>query len=247
MKTCEQCGRPFTNDRNPETPFCSMECYNEHYTFTCERCGKNFFETWDRTYCFDCRKALGIDEIRQQYKAMKDGKYKEAMKEGDVSTKYNAAEVCEQLRNAHKLKPKKDSLQPVREKIDMARKPKMRTVEQYLCDNCDKVIDKPENGFVVHGNIYVADPSCSGGLIGNNFPPLEEGEELTSPDQIKQTVLCKPCFLKAVGVKDVNIRVGDARSDAAALDIDDVISGYRREPSPYDAGARRGGQRTSRR
>lgn len=146
------------------------------------------------------------------------------------------------------------TIKDANEKIKEARKPKMRTVEQYLCDQCDKVIDKPENGFVVHGNIYVADPSCSGGLIGNNFPPCEEGEAVII-DKIKQTVMCKPCFLRAIGVTGTtNMEVG--------LDIDDVISGVGCRPSaggvpstipsskpklqsipsvsPYDAGARRG-------
>ena len=125
--------------------------------------------------------------------------------------------------------------QEVKDKIKEARKPKMRTVEQYLCDHCDKVIDKPENGFIIHGNIYVADPSCMGGLIGNNFPPCEEGETV-SIEKIKQTVMCKPCFLKAIGVTGTtNVR------DSAVAEVG--LSTPRSGPSPYDAGARPGRRR----
>jgi len=48
---------------------------------------------------------------------------------------------------------------------------------------------------VVHGNIYVADPKCSGGLIGNNFP--EEGGKA---EDVKKNVFCLQCFLRALGL-----------------------------------------------
>lgn len=98
------------------------------------------------------------------------------------------------------LKARGGTLEPVREKLRMARKPRMRTVEQYLCDHCDTVITKPTEGYIVHGNIYVAEPSCRGGLVGNNFPEVEPGESIT-PDSVKQTVFCKACFLKALGLE----------------------------------------------
>ena len=75
------------------------------------------------------------------------------------------------------------------------------TVTLYKCDDCDSLIRAPELGRVVHGNIYVADPITCGGLIGNNFP--QENPEGTTPkkftaEEIKKTVMCIPCFMKAV-------------------------------------------------
>lgn len=95
------------------------------------------------------------------------------------------------------LASKKDSLEPIRQEIQRSRKPRMRTVEQYLCDQCDKIIDTPRAGFVIQGNIYVADPASVGGLIGNNFPDTDEP---ISVDSVKKTVLCKTCFMEAVGL-----------------------------------------------
>ena len=76
----------------------------------------------------------------------------------------------------------------------MARKPKMRTVQLLQCDGCDKVIMKPEDGFIVQGNIYVADPANRGGLIGNNIP-LNGGVE-----EIQESAFCKRCFIKALNL-----------------------------------------------
>ena len=93
------------------------------------------------------------------------------------------------------IKERGGLLPDVKEKIKEARKPRMRTVEQYLCDGCDVVIMNPDEGFVVHGNIYVADPVYLDGLIGNNFPPKDG-----SIADVKKTVLCRKCFLKALGL-----------------------------------------------
>ena len=89
---------------------------------------------------------------------------------------------------------KKGGLQePIKEQLRESRKEKMRTVEHFLCDQCNLLI-KPDDGFVVHGNIYVADPANLRGVIGNNFP--------SDPDAcvsaVKKTVLCKRCFLEAI-------------------------------------------------
>lgn len=112
----------------------------------------------------------------------------------DAAAETDEAEIVE-IEKA--LSPLKDSLEPIREEIRKSRKPRMRTVEQYLCDGCDKTIMSPRAGFVIHGNIYVADPNQLGGLIGNNFP---ETDEPISLDCVKRTVLCKECFIEAVGL-----------------------------------------------
>jgi hypothetical protein len=67
-----------------------------------------------------------------------------------------------------------------------------KTVQFYACGGCRKVINRPEDGFCVHGNIYVADPVSIGGLIGNNIDAGPDGIE------VRETVLCRPCFGEAV-------------------------------------------------
>lgn len=96
-----------------------------------------------------------------------------------------------------------NTVDEIGQKILDSRKPRMRTVEQYLCDVCDKIIDKPREGFIIHGNIYVADPNKRGGLIGNSFP--ENGKPFLESD-VKQTVLCKNCFKRELGIEEQSRR-----------------------------------------
>jgi hypothetical protein len=133
------------------------------------------------------------------------------------------------------LKPgKRKSLEPIKDCIKMARKPKMRTVEQYLCDNCDSIIpnstEEVTEGFVIHGNIYVADPSKRSGIIGNNIPDVAEGEKI-EPAQVKQTVLCKTCLMKALfGIneskykKPSDMKEDDFRGILDGLNIDSMVA-----------------------
>jgi hypothetical protein len=90
-------------------------------------------------------------------------------------------------------------------KRTLKKKEKMRRCQYYLCDACDQPIYKPENGFVVHGNIYVADPNCRGGLIGNNFPEVVPGEKIEVTD-VQETVYCKSCFIEAIGLFENPVR-----------------------------------------
>jgi len=91
------------------------------------------------------------------------------------------------------------SLEPAKSKLRGHRKERMRTCQFYLCDLCDKPIHDPEDGFIVHGNVYVADASIRGGLIGNNFPEVEPGNKIEVTD-IKEEVLCTDCFVRATGL-----------------------------------------------
>lgn len=144
---CECCGSPFDPDDNinPDSPYCSMDCYNEVYvTF----------------------------EI--------------------VDLPKSSATTAKSM----PLKDKSAFLQTIKEKIGMAKKARMRIVQMLLCDSCDEVILRPEDGLIVHGNIYVADPSCRGGLIGNNFPE----EEDATVDRVTQQVFCNECFKKALKI-----------------------------------------------
>lgn len=127
-------------------------------------------------------------------------------------------------------KAKHKSLEPIKECVEMARKPKMRTVEQYLCDKCDEIIPKDDGktpqGFVIKGNIYTADPSTRGGLIGNNIPEVldPDDDQKINPKDIRETVLCKRCFLKAVGIISDNPYESTA-SPAKAKKFRGVLSG----------------------
>ena len=80
----------------------------------------------------------------------------------------------------------------------------MRTVQHYLCDHCDHLITNHLQGFVIHGNIYVADPNCRGGMIGNNFPEVVPGDKIEVTD-VKETVLCANCLKKALNLDHVSI------------------------------------------
>lgn len=92
---------------------------------------------------------------------------------------------------------KKGVCEPARKDVRRARKPRLRTVEHFLCDCCDVEIKSPEEGFIIHGNIYVADPNTIGGLIGDNFP---EGDELVAKDQVTKSVMCRSCFMRALNL-----------------------------------------------
>lgn len=77
----------------------------------------------------------------------------------------------------------------------------MRVGQYYFCDSCKEPIYDPHDGFIVHGNIYVADPSCRGGLIGNNFPDAKPGDKIEVAD-VKEVVYCRRCFEDALDSKE---------------------------------------------
>jgi hypothetical protein len=104
----------------------------------------------------------------------------------------------EQRANQELRGGKKAALSKIREKVQLAKKEKLRTVQQYLCDGCDAIIpisaEDEVNGYIIHGNIYVADPSQRAGIIGDNFPePDEQGKIVAS--EIREEVFCRECLL----------------------------------------------------
>jgi len=119
--------------------------------------------------------------------------------------------------HVNQILKKKSAFGKIKEAIRMARKPRMRTVEQYLCDECDRLIGKPEEGFVVHGNIYVADPTNRGGLIGDNFPPVSQ--ETLKREDVKETVLCRFCMLAALGLSEKTARRKEQTEKEAEKDM----------------------------
>ena len=67
-----------------------------------------------------------------------------------------------------------------------------RTV--YICQGCEKPLLKDTDGFVVKGNICVADGH--GGLIGNAFTKVAE-DGTVHMDTIREYPFCTECFHKA--------------------------------------------------
>jgi hypothetical protein len=80
----------------------------------------------------------------------------------------------------------------------------MKNIVLCLCDKCEKMIPpsphpNPPNGFVVEGNIYVAEP-FEGGLVGDNFPKGSEwppAEDIRR-SEIRKVCYCKECFLEVL-------------------------------------------------
>lgn len=99
-------------------------------------------------------------------------------------------------------KCKSKSLGKIVKGIQMARKPVMRVSQQYLCDSCNELIVKPDDGFVVQGNIYTANPAALEGLIGNNFPDQENFKF----EEVQKNVFCKKCFSEHLNLISKKLR-----------------------------------------
>lgn len=92
-----------------------------------------------------------------------------------------------------------DDFLNVQEELRESRKPTMQTKEHYLCDSCQRIITNPAAGFVIQGNIYVADTASLGGLVGNNIPEADENGHVRA-NAIKKTVLCDTCLKETLGL-----------------------------------------------
>ena len=91
----------------------------------------------------------------------------------------------------------------------------MPLIQVYQCDKCESTITNPEDGYVVHGNIYAADASDEMGLVGNNFPDptsfcggttYDYSDPYRTPtfsaNEVKKSVFCKKCFLGILHIDD---------------------------------------------
>ena len=67
--------------------------------------------------------------------------------------------------------------------------------EVYICQGCEKPLLKDTDGFVVKGNIMVA--NGEGGLIGNAFPKINPDGETIRVANVKEYPLCTKCFYDA--------------------------------------------------
>lgn len=116
-------------------------------------------------------------------------------KDGSVPVKISRRKAADNFTRSNRPSPVSD----VRAALKEAKKPKMRTVQHYLCDGCDGPIMNPRQGYIIHGNIYVADASCRGGLIGNNFPDVKPGDKIEVGD-VKENVFCQRCLRKILNL-----------------------------------------------
>lgn len=65
----------------------------------------------------------------------------------------------------------------------------------YMCERCRKQILEYTDGLLFKGNVYVADPESTGGIVGNNFPQLNLEGTFTI-DDVGDTAYHRDCFNK---------------------------------------------------
>jgi len=104
-----------------------------------------------------------------------------------------------------------------------------RISQLYHCESCDVMIHNEKDGFVIHGNIYVANPSIRGGLIGNNFPDTVPGMKFEITD-VRESVLCRKCLLKAL---QLDFRTGEVyRKENGSRKIPSRLTNRHEAPNP---------------
>ena len=86
------------------------------------------------------------------------------------------------------------------------------------CDGCKKVLEKPEDGFIIRGEIMVSEVDSKGvargGLIGPIFKPdkkkrgigVGRDAKVFCEDDVCVCVLCRKCFLEALGIIPVEMQ-----------------------------------------
>ena len=75
-----------------------------------------------------------------------------------------------------------------------------------VCDQCDRTITDEREGYIIQGNIYVANPSDRGGLVGNNFPDPSVTLARFGIDDVRESVFCRGCLAEVLGL---DARKGD--------------------------------------
>ena len=66
-----------------------------------------------------------------------------------------------------------------------------------VCEICQKPIVNDSKGFIVKGNIYLADPVNYGGLVGNNILLTKDGKI----DEVMEVAYCTKCLLEVLYIK----------------------------------------------
>jgi hypothetical protein len=114
--------------------------------------------------------------------------------------------------------PRPPTLGPVKSALRKTKKT-MRTRSYYLCDQCNIPIVNYDDGYIFHGNVYAANPSERGGLIGNNFPDVTPGTSI-DVESVEEKVFCHKCVVKILGLdkhyapKQLDKSVESKRTDA---------------------------------
>lgn len=76
----------------------------------------------------------------------------------------------------------------------------MAVNDYVVCDGCAKIITRPEDGFMIKGNIWAADPGENRALlVGNNFP--ETRNFAVTLSEIGESHLCTNCMVRSLGLK----------------------------------------------
>lgn len=119
--------------------------------------------------------------------------------------------------------PRLPSLKPVKSLLRKTNK-SMRTCSYYLCDKCNQPIINCDDGYIFHGNVYVANPLERGGLIGNNFPNVTPDTSIHVED-VEENVFCHKCVMEVLGLnrhyepRRTLVEKAVTRSDESYLDL----------------------------
>lgn len=79
-----------------------------------------------------------------------------------------------------------------------------------ICDRCEKLIADVTTGYIIKGNIYVADPNERGGLVGNAFPTPNSGG-MINVNQIHEYCFCTACLLEVLNIRYSNRKNDDVK------------------------------------
>lgn len=81
----------------------------------------------------------------------------------------------------------------------------MKVGQFYYCDLCHNPIYDKSSGFIIHGNIYEADPAKRSGLIGNSFPNVTPEDSIKVEDVLEK-VYCLDCLCKTLKINSQHVR-----------------------------------------
>lgn len=93
----------------------------------------------------------------------------------------------------------------------------MKTVSFILCEKCESPIIKPEDGYIVMGNIYSADQHKKTMYIGDAFEssfPVSENDGYhikMKSIEMNEKAYCKGCFFRAINLGKHNKPMGEIK------------------------------------
>lgn len=72
-----------------------------------------------------------------------------------------------------------------------------------ICGKCGTKVINPTDGFIIKGNIYVADVEDRGGLVGNAFPE-PDNNGCVFVDDIEEYCYCKSCLSEILDIRPMS-------------------------------------------